>query len=147
MKKLLLLGIILSGLSSVAQFVATNGPIGGGIVNDVAAWGSTAYATINNYPWHTSQGNDWKVIDMDVNLGNIGPRGFAELDGKLYMGALDGARAYRSTDNGASWQPFNGNMPNAWGNPSFVPIEMLRSGDRVFFAGTNFGVAYVTVLF
>jgi hypothetical protein len=126
------------------QLQSTGGPTGGGYVHTLYANDNYAYVNVDEFGWRTLDGgNTWEMLTNTLPVPQIGPRCWAHLGDYLYMGCQNGSRCYRSANDGDTWETFNTSLPDAWGNPMFVASQMLTSGDRLFFGGTNFGIAYI----
>lgn len=134
----------LSYTCASAQFVSTGGPVGGGVVDNIYADDDWAFVGMSDKAWRTADGgNTWSIISEGFENDNLAPRCFAYLGDALYMGCGNAQRCYKSTDDGDTWVAFTAGLPFVSSSPVFVPEMMLVSGSRLFFAGTNFGVAYL----
>lgn len=142
MKKIILLFVLAIPFLLTAQFSGI-GPLGGGYVECIYARDEVAFAGINSQVWRTLDGSNWQQLTATLPVLNMDPDCFNELGGNVYMGCGAGARCYKSTDNGNTWTEFNTNLPFISTSPSFVPEMMETSGNRLFFAGTNFGLTYI----
>jgi photosystem II stability/assembly factor-like uncharacterized protein len=143
MKKILLF-LILNVTFSKAQFTPLNGPNGcdGGALfcsND------SALAEVNGNCFRTLDGGQsWQDLTSNGLVNMVNPDCFARLGNTIYMGCNSGNRMYRTTNFGNSWTTYNDSFPFIGANCSAVPKIMVRSGNKVFVGGTNFGLRYTT---
>ena len=141
-------GILLCLLSAVpavcpAQWVQTNGPLGG-YVASLAVSGTTVFAGVNRGVYRsTDNGVSWSAVNS--GLGSSFVRALAVSGSRLFAG-FDGAGVFLSTDNGTSWNAVNTGLPNVrvlsvvasgtflfagtYGGGSFSPPTMERAGMR-----------------
>ncbi|MEM9819719.1 MAG: hypothetical protein AAF985_01550 [Bacteroidota bacterium] len=134
--------ILLNSPLLQAQMISTQGPVSGGLLDVVFAFGDTAFVDINANPWRTFDGGQsWEMCQSNLPP-NLNPDAFTKRGNTIYMGTNGGDRLYKTTDFGDTWTIYNTGLPQTFGIPSAVPTHLIRSGDRVFIGGTNFGIQY-----
>lgn len=141
MRTLLLTAIIFLSFSLHSQsFEQTSGPSSQGVCEAIIAYDNYVLTSINGNLYRSSDygASFSQVEDDDFTSSPINPRCFAHVGNTLIMGAIESARVYRSTDNGATWDIANTGMPTISGFPAAVPIMATVEDGTVFMCGTNF---------
>jgi photosystem II stability/assembly factor-like uncharacterized protein len=125
--------VISISYSIQAQWVQTNGPIGGDIsalaMKDTLIFAGTLRSGI---AVSSDKGKSWKL--RNNGLPGLNVSALAILNNSIYA-AMDGSGIYRSMDNGLSWTQMNDGLTSMY-------VSIFASIGDTIFAGTNGGGIY-----
>lgn len=134
----------MSANSAHAQWILTNGPMGGAIRSFAVSGTNLLAATENDGIWLTTDdGSTWNPVNNGIT--NTNARALAV--GTTYIFAGTNGGVFRSSNNGSSWSSVNSGLTNTTINTIFVSGSTLFAGTEGggIFRSSNNGSSWSAV--
>ena len=132
MKKIIffLAMLTISGLSTNAQWVQTNGPFGGQDVTCLAVIGNNLFAgTLDHGVFITNNnGNSWMAVNNGLNNKTV--KSLIVSNNNIFAATYGGV--FLSGNNGNSWTAVNNGMPAQSGSDDTIVMSLAMEGSDLY---------------